>query len=607
MRGLQAGRDIKIKVVGALPAAAPRDALHQLRAPPGDFTGRKAELDDLRKHMGKAGAVISALQGQGGVGKTALALRLAAELAPRYPDAQIDLDLQGAGLGKPLSPGEVMAHVLRAFEPLAKLPESERDLGALYRAALHGKHALLFFDNAKDRAQVEPLLPPEGCVLLLTSRSHFVLPDIYAKDLDTLPPGDAVALVRRIVGRVDAASAGTIAKLCGYLPFALRLAASKLAERRDLDPAEYVERLRTAKERFGLIDGTIGLSFDGLTPERRTFWCRLGVFPGSFDREAAAAVGEVGSWSAAETLSDLLRESLLGWDEEAKRYRLHDLARVYALEKLGEEECAAAERRHAVHFVGIAGTADALYKKGSASVAAGLGLFDREWQNIAAGQAWAAGRAENDDAAARLTSDYPDAGVYCLALRLSPRERVGWLEAAVRAAQRVGDREVEGAHLGSLGVAYADLGEPHRAVELHEQRLNIAREIGDRSGEGNALGNLGLAYVDLGEPRHAIELYEQVLAIFREIGDRRGEGNTLGNLGSAYANLGEPRRAIELYEQQLLIVREIGDRRGEGNALGGLGNVYAVLDEPRRAVELYEQWFNVAREIGDRQGEANAN
>lgn len=96
--------------------------------------------------------------------------------------------------------------------------------------------------------------------------------------------------------------------------------------------------------------------------------------------------------------------------------------------------------------------------------------------------------------------------------------------------------------------------------------------------------NLGLAYARLGEPRRAIEFYERRLVIAREIGDRRGEGAALGNLGLAYANLGEPRRAIEFYEQQLVITREIGDRRGEGNALGNLGNAYAHLGEPHRAI-----------------------
>ena len=75
------------------------------------------------------------------------------------------------------------------------------------------------------------------------------------------------------------------------------------------------------------------------------------------------------------------------------------------------------------------------------------------------------------------------------------------------------------------------MGEPRKAIEYYEQALKIAQEIGDRRGEGADLGNLGNAYADLGETRKAIEYYEQALKIAREIGDRRGEGNGLGNLG----------------------------------------------------------------------------
>ena len=138
--------------------------------------------------------------------------------------------------------------------------------------------------------------------------------------------------------------------------------------------------------------------------------------------------------------------------------------------------------------------------------------------------------------------------------------------------------------LTELGNTYADLGEPRRAIEHHEQALVISREIGDRWGEGNALGNLGLAYADLAEPRRAIELYEQQLVITREIGDRRGEGNALGNLGLAYADLAEPRRAIELYEQWLVITRR--DRRSSGR--GECARLsWPCLCRPRRAAPCH--------------------
>jgi tetratricopeptide (TPR) repeat protein len=175
-----------------------------------------------------------------------------------------------------------------------------------------------------------------------------------------------------------------------------------------------------------------------------------------------------------------------------------------------------------------------------------------------------------------------------------------------RSAEWADARRNEGIHLGNLGLAYADLGEPRRAIEYHEQALAISREIGARGDEGADLGALGLAYADLGEPRRAIEYLEQALAISREIGDRRNEGNWLGNLGLAYAALGEPRRVIEYHEQALVIAREIGDRRNEGAWLGNLGLAYADLGEPRRATEFYNQALVISREVNDRRGEGIA-
>jgi len=161
------------------------------------------------------------------------------------------------------------------------------------------------------------------------------------------------------------------------------------------------------------------------------------------------------------------------------------------------------------------------------------------------------------------------------------------------------DKQVHGAVLGNLGLAYNHLGESRKAIEYYEQALKISREIGDRLGEENRLGNLGLAYYRLGEIKKAIEYYEQALEISREIGDKCGEGNHLGNLGLAYCDLGEPKKAIEYNEQALKISREIGDKRGEGNRLRNLGLTYSDMGEPKKAFEFLEQSLAIGEEIED--------
>jgi hypothetical protein len=122
--------------------ASALNSLRQIPSPPLDFTGREAELAELTEKLQHGGATISGLQGMGGVGKTALALKLAESLAPRYPDAQFYLDLRGVSRN-PVSTAEAMAHVIRAYHPQARLPEDENELRGLYRSVLHGQRALL--------------------------------------------------------------------------------------------------------------------------------------------------------------------------------------------------------------------------------------------------------------------------------------------------------------------------------------------------------------------------------------------------------------------------------------------------------------------------------
>src|ERR1041385_5911212 len=198
-RGVAIGGDVSDRVIisgdrNVVQISAPADpvatALHQVPSPPGDFTGRKEELEELLAAIEQGGATILGLHGLGGIGKTTLALKLVEQLKPRYPDAQFYLDLKGAS-AQPLTATEALAYVVRAYHPAAKLPGSETELRGLYLSVLDGQRALLLMDNAARAEQVEPLIPPAGCVLLVTSRRHFTLPGLAAKNLDALTAADA--------------------------------------------------------------------------------------------------------------------------------------------------------------------------------------------------------------------------------------------------------------------------------------------------------------------------------------------------------------------------------------------------------------------------------
>jgi tetratricopeptide (TPR) repeat protein len=578
-------------------------ALHQLPAPLADFTGRAAELDHLRRAAREPGAAMLSLRGMGGIGKTALAVVLANELSAAYPDAQFFLDLQGTG--RPLAPAAVMAHVIRAYKPVEKLPEDPAQLQAIYRSLLSGQRALLLFDNARDADQIRPLVPPAGCLLLITSRRRFTLPGLSPVNLDSLSPADAEALLLKIAPRLDT-QAAQLGQLCGYLPLALRLAGSALAEREDLEPADYARRLSAEQARVELVDASLSLSVDLLSDELQALWRALAVFPVEFDATAAAEVWALKPEPARDRLGELLRYSLVDFDPDAKRYSLHDLARDFAHSRLAAAERDEARRRHARHYAEVLSDINDEYLKGGNATWRGLARFDLERAHIVAGQAWAASRAATDDTAAALADDYPGVGAHVLDLRQHPRERIAWLEAGLSAARHFGRRWRESTHLGSLGLAHADLGELRQAITYYEQDWQVSREIGNRGGEAAALGNMGLAYAELGESRRALEYYQQALPILRETAERRGEANVLMNSANAHLRLGDLTQAIDLHQQALAIFRAIGDQRGEGNVLGNLGLVFSERGEHRLAIEHYQQALVLARAIGDRRGEASA-
>jgi tetratricopeptide (TPR) repeat protein len=582
--------------------------LYTLPPRPAGFVGREGDLEILRALDPAAGAVLTGLRGMPGIGKTALALVLAHEWAPRFPDAQLFLDARGTQPDPPAAQA-LMEQVIRTFHPdAAPLPDDPDALAARYRQVLGGKKVLLLLDNARDAVQARPLIPPAGCAFIVTSRLSILLGTVRPHDVGRLPDTEAAALLREFHPDLTDAHAAALVKLCAGLPLALRLAGSHLAlDGPAPDVSGYLRKLgggrlahldaEAAEAGEITISETLRLSTAQLPPDERAAWEKLGVFTASFEARAAETIAGAGE----EMLGRFVRRSLLE-REGGDRYRLHDLAADYARAQLGSDALPTLHRTHAAHYTAVGDETQGIYMKGDA--VGGLALFDRERAQIEAAYTWLAAR--GDEAAARQVLALVGAVVYAGDLRFHPHQRIAWLESQLRAARLVGDRQAEGTALGNLGSAHFTLGGAGEAIEFYEQWLVIAREIGDRSGEGSALGNLGNAHAAMGDARKAIEFHEQALVIDREIGDRRGEGNALGNLGIAHDHLRDARSAIGFYKQQISIFREIGDRRGEGNALGNLGNAHYSLGDARQAIEFHEQHRDISREIGDRSGEGNA-
>jgi DNA-binding SARP family transcriptional activator len=233
---------------GAAPDAPARldRAPRQLPADTPAFTGRVEEFDRLVRLADVAGsdgapdiAVVCAIDGMGGVGKTALAVHAAHRLAKAYPDGQLFLDLHGYTQGRSPRPAhEAVNWLLRSLGVAPEqIPADDEQAAALYRQRLADTRTLIVLDNAATEAQVRPLLPGSGaCLVLVTSRRRLkALDDAHAISLDLLAPPDAVTLLRAVAGPdrnpAEDPLLSEIAELCGHLPLALRIAGALLRHR----------------------------------------------------------------------------------------------------------------------------------------------------------------------------------------------------------------------------------------------------------------------------------------------------------------------------------------------------------------------------------------
>ena len=539
--------------------------LLRLAAPPAVFKGREAELSGLLATLQSQRVKMVGLFGADGVGKTALALALADGLAEHYSDAQFLIVPWGTA--QPGSATAVMRQVIWTLQPLARPPEDEPGIAAAFADVLRGRRTLLLVDNTSSSEALADLLPGEGCLVILTSRERLIAPRLHGQTLSPLAQVDAEALLLEAAPRIGKLAA-ELAELAGGLPLALQLVGSTLEALPGLDPADYADRLLAEQWELSELDearAALALSYKLLGADLQRCWRQLAVFPGDFGRLAAGTVWALEPNRADQALAELTRHGLLAYDGRSRRFRLHDLARRAASARLEVGEAEEVHRHHAVHYLRILEGASLLYQRGGENRVRGLRLFDLEQANVIAAQAWAEARAANDQQAAKLVSEFPTLGASILAERLSNQERMAWLQAAGRAARRLGNRGVEGQMLSKLGSVYRRQSEPRWAIDYYERQLRLAREAGDRQGEGAALGNLGLAYAEMGNTRRAVAYYEQHLELAREMGDRRAEARTSWNLGLALEELGDLAQAIAAMQICLDFEREVGHPDAEAD------------------------------------------
>jgi tetratricopeptide (TPR) repeat protein len=581
---------------------------------------------------------IHAIGGMAGVGKTAFAVHAAHRLADRFPGGQIFLPLHGHTPGQqPVDPADALASLLlTAGVPAGQIPPGLEARMALWRDRLASKQLLLVLDDAASSEQVLPLLPGAGgSLVLVTSRRHLsALDDATAVSLDTLPPGEASALLVRLAGRSglspDDPAVAEITRLCGYLPLAIGMVARQLHHHPAWTAAGRAAELSAAVDRLELmvtenlsVAAAFNLSYADLTEGQQRLFRRLGMHPGTdIDGYAAAALDGTDLAAARRGLEALYDQYLLSESAPA-RYRMHDLIREHARALAGRLDPDNDQDRATVqlldYYQHAAARADALiaYQARPAPAsevrpapAVFPALADRE-------QALAWARAERTSLLACLdhaTSTGQHARVIALTAALAGllRHDGPWVDAitrhavAVRSARRLGDRLGEANALNDLGVVQRLTGDYPAAAQVLQEALGISRDLGDRLGEANALNDLGVVRLLTDDYRDAAQAHEQALGIYRDLGTRLSQADALRRLGVARLAMDDYPTAADTLELALSISRDLGDRLGEANTLLDLGDVRLGTDDYRAAAQVLEQALGIYSDLGDRLGEANA-
>ncbi|HEX5401707.1 MAG TPA: tetratricopeptide repeat protein [Pseudonocardiaceae bacterium] len=580
------------------------------------------------------------IEGLGGIGKTTLALHWAHKLRPRFPDGALFADLRGYHpTGVPASPSDILAGFLRALgvAPDA-VPQDDADRSALFRSLMDGKRMLLVLDDASDADQIEPLLPGSaGCLVLVTSRARLsglvVRHAARRLGLGGLPAREAMALLGGIIGEIRVAAepeaAAELVATCANLPLALRIVADRAASRPGRPLADLVAELRSERDRLDVLSvagddaaavgGVFSWSYRALPEPAARLFRLLGLFPGLEPSVPAAAALLGTNTSYTRKLLDSLAAVHLVEESGVDGYRLHELVRLYAAERVRVEDSDAtrdeALRRLLTWYLHTVDAADRtlMPQRRRQSLDTTTTAPPLEFADYGSAMAWS--EAERATIV-QLTRDAADRRMHDLAWRL-PTALWGYLalrnrwadmidthQVALASARATGDLLGQAIALNNMGIANANTGRPDHAHTLLCQALLLRKEIGDVWGEAAVSNNLGLLLAERGEFGTAAAHHDRAIMLFRQMGDQCGEGQALNNLGNAHLALGQLGEAVDCYQRALAALVGIGDQLGQAETLVSMGGAHQAIEDYEAAVDCHLRAVLMFRSLGDRAGEA---
>ena len=639
---LPAGQSKAQPVRSAAGVATP----YQLPPDVADFVGRAEVVGRLRQLLGPrpgaegggaAAVTVAAVAGRAGVGKSALAVHVAHQLVAEFPDGQLYASLRGTH-PHPLNSREVLAWLLRALGvDGSALPPGVDQRAALYRSRLAGRRILVVLDDAGSEEQVRSLLPGSPtCAVLVTSRARLAgLEGARLVDLELLESAQALDLLRRIVGAerlaAEPSAAAQLARMCGYLPLALRVAGARLAARPHWRLAQLVERLADERQRLDqltyrdlAVRASLALSYQALEPTARTLFGRLGLLeaPDVATWVAAALLDRPAE--QAEEMADRLVDARLleaaGRDVSGQvRYRMHDLVRVYARECAqaadppGEQRAALA--RALGGWLHLAERADArlgspllepVYGPAarwpvSPAAAEGLLANTLAWLEAERPALVAAVIQAASLGMASLAWELTSALTQFLAAHMHIDDWRRCTSEALAAARRAHDPRGEGAVLLSVGTLHAVCGRPGQAGGCWEAALAIFERLADDTSRAMCLAGLALCPSGHVTFQRRRQQAQDALALLDQgCGSPRARTCVLYCLGLLHHNHGRLDLARPCFEEALALHRRLGSRRGQARLLYQLGAVLIKQGRDDQAVGALRQALVIFRQLGDR-------
>ncbi|WP_328538213.1 AfsR/SARP family transcriptional regulator [Streptomyces sp. NBC_00344] len=627
-RILRADTELARPAQEAAPSAPGALRPAQLPATVPDFTGRAAFVKELSDRLTSAEAsvmAVSALAGIGGVGKTTLAVHVAHTARPHFPDGQLYVDLQGAG-GRAAEPETVLGAFLRALGTSdSAIPDSLDERAALYRSALDGRRVMVLLDNARDAAQIRPLLPgTTGSAALVTSRARMVdLAGAHLIDLDVMSPEEALQLFTKIVGeeRVTGerqASLDVVAA-CGFLPLAIRIAASRLAARRTWTVSVLAAKLVDERRRLDelqagdlAVKATFELGYGQLEPQQQRAFRLLGLADGpDISLAGAAAVLNLELHQAEDLLESLVDTSLL---ESAApgRYRYHDLVRLYARACAERDEQPPVERELALSrlldfYLATAARVYAIERPGDRSVDhlepttyEGLVFPDRpsavDWLYAEAGCLLACAHQCASHGMLRRATDLLCAAKDLAESGTNSRQYEITAISLRDAAQAAADGHAEARARAALSTVYLVSGRFAQAEEEAKSAMKLAHGSGDPIPSCWAPNDRGIIAFYQGRHVDGETFLREAISNYHADGNQVGEAAALCNLSRIHVNMGRTSSAVELARQGTAIfdamglsLRTANGRFALGIALTRAGRSDEALKELSKALEVFQE------------------